>query len=1336
MDRDRQRNRRRARAQKLKEVGVKDVDNGNETGDDILEPRPARPPNRKRKLKEPLFEEDIIDGFAIYSFKAYSDIERAVKLAEKKGFKTLDPLLSTQENSVSAKKRKHHDDHTQDPGASSGDGYFCDHSASDDGKISDAGSEIFHSVSKREPPGPVAATAASVMTNGSAGPSPITIKDEPAGEGPPTPAQPHTSRQDTGTGAGGSELVSRGFLPHPGLMDQPGLHAGPAGRPEQPPALATAASQPSQTPATGGHSSRHPAAGGPPRHQQAARSQPDPAAAGSGRPGRDMRPASAEASRAGEGSAQQSMAAHRDGSSRPAGRPSASRPPSSLGHPALSMYPGLTSHPALVSHPSLMSHPGLTSHPGLVGYPGLTGHPGLAGHMGLSAHIPISSHSGSYLHPNDSHPLSGRHPSSSSAVPSHSSSYSAMAKHPSLQTSKYPGTTVSQYLTSASSLSGSRPGLSYSSPVSSAAGFPSPYPDLLGSHPGPVFGLPGFSGGHPALAGLPGAHMAPTSRLSPYPSATSSSSPLSALSGLAGHHPGPYPGRTSEPAAHPGRQSAQSGRPSPHPSPRPGSRPSPHPSPRPGQQPGPRPPPANHTSPRPPSAGHPSHLGQPIRLPHPSTVDYSAHPAYKGHPGHHPAHPPPPDHLRYPGHPIHSSGGGQVSQPSQTPAEGARPTVSSGHPAPPPPPAAPPRLKFGISDLVATPSPPATSLANGGGSPAPPPAGSRRQAVSYSPASLSARHSPAARLSQSPASVSSRASPLPDRLQSLSSAAPSARPGPHSGLGVSPLPAAHGRGPPPAAAAAAAPPPPVGLAPESAPPANSAELLRRELNSRFLASQERSGLAVGPPELHQHQHHQPGTSSASDMRVTAPVPPLVKATPKMGGAHSPLFRNGLPPGLTPLTPRSAAPGLTPSLTPGLPPSLTPGLAPSLTPSLTPGLTPGLAPGLLPPGLNPSLAPGLAHGLTAGLNPGLTPGLASGLTPASVAASVSAGSLLPGVGLQPAGPKKTGRWNAMHVRIAWEIYKNKRKAASGSGGGLDPARGASAGPPLLMASAPQPSRAAGAGPLDVLGAHQLHSQPASSRHLALARPSLQPPPRGAPVGSSATAPLQASLPEFSAYRGLAGPGPSPLRSVADPGLSALDPWARFGRPPAPVISVGSLKPELGPPAFGGGSSSAYSPSAERDRERRAPAEPSQSPAGRRETDERDRPAGLELKAPGRHQLNGHAPRPDPLSQLYGAAAAAAAPRPLLPYGLDPAAGPRLDPYAALSAGSDPLRSLERDRQLMQLNGLAPLLYREPPAAELARHQQLERLALERDRQLLDHKLQLAGMYGAPMAGLIF
>ena len=53
---------------------------------------------------------------------------------------------------------------------------------------------------------------------------------------------------------------------------------------------------------------------------------------------------------------------------------------------------------------------------------------------------------------------------------------------------------------------------------------------------------------------------------------------------------------------------------------------------------------------------------------------------------------------------------------------------------------------------------------------------------------------------------------------------------------------------------------------------------------------------------------------------------------------------------------------------------------------------------------------------------------------------------------------------MHVRIAWEIYKNKRKSA---GGGLEPGRG----PPLMLGSAAQPPRGTAAGPLDSLGASQ-------------------------------------------------------------------------------------------------------------------------------------------------------------------------------------------------------------------------------------------------------------------------
>lgn len=37
--------------------------------------KPQRPPNRRKKSKEALVEEDIIDGFAILGFKCYEDLE-------------------------------------------------------------------------------------------------------------------------------------------------------------------------------------------------------------------------------------------------------------------------------------------------------------------------------------------------------------------------------------------------------------------------------------------------------------------------------------------------------------------------------------------------------------------------------------------------------------------------------------------------------------------------------------------------------------------------------------------------------------------------------------------------------------------------------------------------------------------------------------------------------------------------------------------------------------------------------------------------------------------------------------------------------------------------------------------------------------------------------------------------------------------------------------------------------------------------------------------------------------------------------------------------------------
>lgn len=43
----------------------------------------AKPPRPRKKNKDPLFEEDIIDGFAIQSFKTFSDVEVS-SLTEKK----------------------------------------------------------------------------------------------------------------------------------------------------------------------------------------------------------------------------------------------------------------------------------------------------------------------------------------------------------------------------------------------------------------------------------------------------------------------------------------------------------------------------------------------------------------------------------------------------------------------------------------------------------------------------------------------------------------------------------------------------------------------------------------------------------------------------------------------------------------------------------------------------------------------------------------------------------------------------------------------------------------------------------------------------------------------------------------------------------------------------------------------------------------------------------------------------------------------------------------------------------------------------------------------------
>ncbi|CAK1556331.1 unnamed protein product [Leptosia nina] len=77
-----QRNRRRERAQRMqaqRESKAKDGDSGED--ESPAREKPPRPVARRKKSKEPLAEEDIIDGFAIMAFRTYEDLEAAVKCA-------------------------------------------------------------------------------------------------------------------------------------------------------------------------------------------------------------------------------------------------------------------------------------------------------------------------------------------------------------------------------------------------------------------------------------------------------------------------------------------------------------------------------------------------------------------------------------------------------------------------------------------------------------------------------------------------------------------------------------------------------------------------------------------------------------------------------------------------------------------------------------------------------------------------------------------------------------------------------------------------------------------------------------------------------------------------------------------------------------------------------------------------------------------------------------------------------------------------------------------------------------------------------------------------------
>lgn len=115
-----QRNKRRERAQRMQAERDKDADGvGIVDGDSADEDskKPIRPPQRRKKaniFKEPspILEEDVVDGFAILSFKTYEDLEVSHRLNNNFIFKKkksyvliMDFLFSTEALKKCAKEK-------------------------------------------------------------------------------------------------------------------------------------------------------------------------------------------------------------------------------------------------------------------------------------------------------------------------------------------------------------------------------------------------------------------------------------------------------------------------------------------------------------------------------------------------------------------------------------------------------------------------------------------------------------------------------------------------------------------------------------------------------------------------------------------------------------------------------------------------------------------------------------------------------------------------------------------------------------------------------------------------------------------------------------------------------------------------------------------------------------------------------------------------------------------------------------------------------------------------------------------------------------------------------
>ncbi|XP_005111684.2 autism susceptibility gene 2 protein [Aplysia californica] len=436
---------------------------------------------------------------------------------------------------------------------------------------------------------------------------------------------------------------------------------------------------------------------------------------------------------------------------------------------------------------------------------------------------------------------------------------------------------------------------------------------------------------------------------------------------------------------------------------------------------------------------------------------------------------------------------------------------------------------------------------------------------------------------------------------------------------------------------------------------NQQDFLHQDLNNRLLAQRDSAPAIALPPspfvrsETHQHQHqHQHLHNHMHQHSYGGLGTPLVPPTPPLFDKIPKAFETGV-------------------------------FRPSIVPSYGAAFS-----SLLPPG--PSGA-SLASSLQGAFQPKnlVTPGAL--LLPYRDRDNKSVGPPPPPPPGLPAPHKKQGKWCALHVKVAWEIYHRQQKLQShrdgegggASGGGLGKGAGPEAKPlePLLRPpSHLLPGHAPGGGP----------SMPPGSR----------PPDIGAPAPSSLLSSGMPPFPRPSPYPppsllnplGFSGLGSSmfaPVRDIAPPhalhpGLSpSPHEWNRLHRTPSSFPSWPKSEAER---------------EKEREKERERELRKEEERERERRSSVNHRLAGLE---DSRHKDGGESSRPKSRSRSRS-----------------PLRNGRLDGHVKPELGGHYERRYEDKPLSLSAGGLKLKEEELPPAAPIIPPHILEREKMERER----------------------